>query len=207
MKWLRYLWENEDGFFGIGQGPNKGETGEAGDTGALASFATSTGEGDIGAASGFWKSILSGDPSKIAQVLGPEISGINKQNQQQKKTAGEFGNRSGGTNAVMQASDEKTRGAYNAGVSSLMSGAAGSLGSLGSGLLNTGLSGHEAAFGDQKTIHDEMLAKYNDIFKSITSVAAAPFTGGLSLAGVSGGGGGANSAGSDTPGGVPEFGS
>lgn len=184
MKWIKYLWENEDGFFGIGQGPNQGETGQAGDTGALANFATSTGEGDIGAASNFWKSILSGDPSKIAQVLGPEISGINKQNQQQKKTASEFGNRGGGTNAVMQESDEKTRGAYQSGVSSLLGGAASSLGSIGGSLLSTGLSGHEAAFGQQQTIHDQTLAKWNDLFKSITSVA-----GSVAGAGFGGGGG------------------
>jgi hypothetical protein len=187
MKWLRYLWTNDDGFFGIGQGPNAGEGKQAGDTGALADFATSTGEGDIGAASGFWKSILSGDPSKIAQVLGPEISGINAQNQQNKKTQSEFGNRSGGTNASNQAADDKTRGSYNAGVSGLIGKAAGELGSLGSGLLSTGLSGHEAAFGQQQTIHDQTLAKWNDLFKSITSVAAAPFTGGASLGGLSGG--------------------
>lgn len=158
-------------FFGIGEGPSSAEKSEQGLTGSLANFATSTGEGDIGAASDFWKSILSGDPSQIAKVLGPEISGINQQNQQKKKTSAEFGNRSGGTNASMQAEDQSTRGAYNDILSSFTGSAASNLGSMGGGLLNTGLTGHEASFDMSKTIHDQNLAKWNDIFKSIADVA------------------------------------
>jgi hypothetical protein len=165
-------------FFGIGEGPSSAETGQMGQTGALANFATSTGESDIGAASNFWQAILSGDPSKIASVLGPEISGINKQAQQRKKTTTEFGNRGGGTNASLQAEDQDTRGAYNSLVSQLTSGAAGALGSMGGGLLSTGLSGHEATFDMSKVIHDQNLAKWNDLFKSIADVAGPLLLGG-----------------------------
>ena len=207
MRWILRLWFKPlfTGFFGIGEGPSSGETREAGKIGNVADFATSTGMGDVGAASNFWKSILSGDPSKIAQVLGPEISGINKQTQEQKKTTAEFGNRGGGTNSVMQSLDAGVRGAYNKMVSSLTTGAAGELGSIGSGLLSTGLAGHEAAFDTQKTIHDQTLAKWNDLFKSITSVAAAFVPGGGSAKAATPSL--VNSAGSMTPSGVPEYGS
>ena len=92
--------------FGIGFGPSSQEKNQYGETGALANFATGEGEKDILASDNFWQAILSGDPSKISQVLGPQISGINKRAQQQKKTAGEFGNRGGGTNAGMQMARE-----------------------------------------------------------------------------------------------------
>src|ERR1700726_4264899 len=97
--WLRYLWENEDGFFGIGMGPSGAQKADAGALGAIGNFGTSEGEADIGASDKFWQAILSGDPGQIARVLGPEISAVNKQGQQAKKTASEFGTRSGGTNA------------------------------------------------------------------------------------------------------------
>src|SRR6185437_11209281 len=165
--WLRYLIFNEDGFFGIGQGPSGDEKRQFGEIRSLANFATGTGEKDIGAASNFWQSILSGDPSKTASVLGPEISGMNKQNQQKKKTTAEFGNRGGGTNASMQAEDESTRGAYNSILSSLTGSAASNLGSMGGGLLSTGLAAHGEAFDMSRVIHDQNEDKWKDLFKSI----------------------------------------
>src|ERR1700757_4231819 len=100
-KWLRYLWENEDGFFGIGEGPSGAEKTQAGDIGAIGNFATSEGMADIGASDKFWRAILSGDPGQISQVLGTAISSANRQGQEAKKTASEFGTRSGGTAASM----------------------------------------------------------------------------------------------------------
>jgi hypothetical protein len=172
LETLRFLHENEDGFFGIGEGPNSGEKTQAGELGALSNFATSTGEGDIGMASNFWKSILSGDPAAISRVLGPQISGINKRGQESKKTTAEFGNRGGGTDAAMQMTDDNTRSSVDSLISGYTGEAAGALGSLGSNLLSTGLSGHEATFDAQKVIHDQQLAKWNDLFKSIEQVAA-----------------------------------
>lgn len=161
------MWGGTVGFFGIGMGPSGGQKTQLGETSGLANFATSTGEGDISAASDFWKSILSGDPNKISKVLGPEFSALNKQGQEKKKTAAEFGNRSGGTNAGMQMTDDTTRSSADSLLSSLTSSSADKLGSLGSGLLNTGLEGHIAAFGQESTLHDENSAKLNDLFSSI----------------------------------------
>ncbi len=176
LRWLMHFWWTQFyflGFFGIGEGPNSGEGKQAGELGALAGFATSTGEGDIGLASNFWKSILSGDPAAISRVLGPQISGINKRGQESKKTTAEFGNRGGGTNAAMQMTDDNTRSSVDSLISGYTGEAAGVLGSLGSNLLSTGLSGHEATFDAQKMIHDQNLSRWNDIFKSIADVSGA----------------------------------
>lgn len=183
-RWLRYLWENQDGFFGIGEGPSGSEKQQFQDIAGIGNFGTSQGEGDIGLASNFWKSILSGDPSQISKVLGPQISGINKRGQEEKKTLGEFGNRSGGTNAKAQSIDDTTRSSVDSLISSLTGTAASSLGSMGQNLLSTGLQGHGMAFDASKTIHDQNLAKWNDLFKSIADVAGG-------IAGGFGGGGGA----------------
>lgn len=171
LQWLRFLHENQDGFFGIGEGPSGEEKRAFGETGSLANFATSLGEKNLGQASSFWSAILSGDMSKISQVLGPEISSINKQGQQRKKTTAEFGNRGGGTNAAMQMADTDTRTQVNDLIGGLVGSSASNLGSLGGSLLNTGLSGHEASFDMSKIIHDQNTAKWNDLFKSIADVA------------------------------------
>jgi hypothetical protein len=170
--WLRYLWENEDGFFGLGQGPSSQETQQYGDTANLANFATSEGESAIGSANTFWQSILSGDPSQISKVLGPLMSTVNKQGQEQKQTLSQFGNRSGGTNATAQTIGDTTRSTIDSAVSSLTGGAASALGASGSSLLSTGLSAHTAAFDSANTIHQQRAAQINDLFKSIAATAA-----------------------------------
>jgi hypothetical protein len=194
LMWLRWMWSNEDGLFGIGQGPSSSEKQQSGDIGDLANFATSTGESDITSANNFWQSILSGDPSQISKVLGPLMSTVNKQGQQEKQTLSQFGNRGGGTNATAQQIGDQTRTTIDSAISSLTGGAASALGTTGSSLLSTGLSGHEAAFSSADTIQKQRAAQINDIFKSIASFAAAPFTGGANLGSGSfslpGGGGG-----------------
>jgi hypothetical protein len=178
LKIIRYLWQNEDGFFGLGQGPSSEEKQQFRSLAGAANFATGQGEGDILSADKFWQSILSGDPSQISKVLGPLTSGINKQGQQAKKTAAEFGNRGGGTNAAMQMEDTNTRTAYDSLVSDLTGKAASALGASGSSLLAAGVSAHEGAFSEANTIQQQRAAQLDDIFKSITQIAGA-FVGGF----------------------------
>jgi len=52
------------------------------------------------------------------------------------------------------------------------------LGNASEGLLAAGASGHEVAFSEANTIQQQKAAKLNDIFKSITSIAAAFVPGG-----------------------------
>ncbi len=111
-----------------------------GQYGAISGFGVNKGEGDISAASNFWNSVLSGDTNKIAQVLGPQIKGIQDQGQQQKQTMAQFGNRSGGTNAKAQRIGDDTRTQVNNLVSGVTAGAAGNLAGLGTNLLSQGTS-------------------------------------------------------------------
>lgn len=215
LKWLRYLWQNEDGFFGIGLGPSSQEKQQYGALANIGNFGTSQGEGDISASDNFFKAILSGDPTKISQVLGPSISAANKSGQEQKKTLSEFGNRSGGTNAAAQNIDTNTRSSIDQAIASLTGNAASALGASGQGLLAAGLSGHEAAFSEADTIHQQHSAQINDLFKSIASVVggvAGGFAGGgeatplgLSPGQISSAFGGPGSATPDNSNSVPDF--
>jgi hypothetical protein len=157
--------------FGIGAGPSGAEKADAGLLGNAATFGTGQGESDILKAQNFWSSILSGDMSKISQVLGPEMSAVNKQGQEKKKTMAEFGNRSGGTNAVAANLDTDVMSQIRSMISNLTGSSASSLGSTGSNLLNTGVGAGTAKFGADAAIHDQNAAKWNDIFKSIGGIA------------------------------------
>jgi len=180
LRFLLQPWMNlmMPSFFGIGMGPSKEEGQQAGAIGNIGSFGTSTGEGDISAASDFFKAILSGDQTQLSRVLGPAYSNINKRGGEELKTLSEFGTRSGGTAAQQQQIGDKMRGEASELEGSLLGGAASNLESMGSGLLSTGLSAHEAAFGAYKDIQQQKAAKWNDIFKSITDVASAIIPGG-----------------------------
>lgn len=165
--WLRWMWQNEDGFFGIGQGPNDQQRTQYGDIANLANFSTAAGEKALLQGLNFEEAIVSGDPSKIARVLGPETSAINKQGQQELKTMSEFGTRSGGTGAAAQTVGDATRSRYDTMVSNLLGGAVSNEIATGQGLLNTGLSAHEGAFDAASKIQELNANKWNDIFKSI----------------------------------------
>ena len=194
--WLRYLWKNEDGFFGIGQGPNQAEFGAENALLGAGNFGIGQGEGDILASDNFFKAILSGDPAQISKVLGPTMSAINKQGQQSKQTASQFGNRGGGTNAFMQTTDDTTRSAIDKTIADLTGTAATSLGTGGRGLFASGISSTGAGFNAASTIQQQNANKWNDIFQSTAAFVAAPFTRGRSLGmgtlSKPGGGGGGN---------------
>lgn len=166
-------------FFGIGMGPSDSEKKEQGAAGGIGNFATSTGEGDISSASDFWKGVLSGDQTQLSRLLGPLFSNINQRAGQELKTTSEFGTRSGGTAAQQQQIGESERKQASDAEGSLLAGAASNLGNLGTGLLSTGLSAHELAFNEAKTIQDQRAAKWNDIMQSITkSIETAAVIGG-----------------------------
>jgi len=173
-------------FFGIGEGPSKAETNAQSALQGTANYATSTGENATNQSTNFWSSILSGDMSKIMQVLGPQITAIKNQGQQIKQTASQFGNRSGGTNATLQNVDDNTRTAVNNLISSLTGAAATNLGNEGLSLLNTGAGANVNSFNEAKTIQQQKAAKWGDIFGSIAKIAApffAPAAGAASAAG------------------------
>jgi len=184
-KWLAYLWKNQDGFFGIGMGASGEEKQQYGEMSNLGKFGIGHGEKDISQAENFWSSILSGDPSQISKVLGPQISAVNKQTQEAKKTASEFGNRGGGTNAALQSLDDRSIASVRSMISNLTGEAGGALGSLGGGLLSAGGSATAQAFGEAQTMQEQNQAKWGDIFQSIADIAgvAGGFFPGKSMTG------------------------
>lgn len=159
--------------FGLGMGPSGHEIGDRNNVNQAAGFATGTGEGLLSKSSSFISALLSGDQSKISEVLAPFTNALQKQAGQRKATTAQFGNRGGGTNASMQAVDDSTRAQSNDAVSSLTSGALSTATSLGSGLLNTGMNGFGMTFDMDKTMHDQSAAQLNDLAQTIASMVAS----------------------------------
>ena len=160
------------GFFGIGMGPSTQEKQQYGQLTADAGWATGQGESDIAQSSKFMSDILSGDPTRTAQALAPQISGMQQRAEQQKDTIAQTGNRSGGHTAKVASIDAGTRGEVTNLVGGLTTHAADSLGAMGSDLFGKGMAGTETAFGEAKTTHDQTEAMFNDIFKSSAQVAS-----------------------------------
>src|SRR5208337_5347300 len=108
-------------------------------------------------------------PTKIAKVLGPEIAGQQQQTQQAKNAASQFGARSGGTAASMQMAGDVSRANINNQISSLLGGAAGSLGSMGGSLLGQGMQ----AYGMQQQASQQQMQNWqNSIFGGALTGAA-----------------------------------
>ncbi len=159
------------GFLGAvlgGANPTLG--GDINQSGQVAGFGTSVGEGDIGAASGFYNDLLGGNQAKEAQLLAPEISGIQKRGQQQIQTAAQFGNRAGGTNAAAQNNIDTQRASVDDMISKLTGGAASNLASIGSNALNTGLAANK----QQADQSQQQLENFQNsvLGKGISDVAA-----------------------------------
>jgi len=165
--------------FGIGDGPSKQENSQYNALNSSSAFATGLGESDLTASSNFMQSILSGDPTKVATALAPQINQQQQRTQQAKDTTAQFGPRSGGTAATVANMGAADRASTTDLVGSLTGKAAGELGSMGGNLLNSGMQGNATAFGEANTLHDQTLAQLNDLFKSIgsTTGAVASFAG------------------------------
>ncbi len=138
--------------------------------GQIGGFATGLGENNLSQASNFWSSILSGDPSKTAKTLAPQISSIQQQGQQKKNATAQFGNRSGGNNASNQMVTDNSRADVNDLIASLTGNAASGLASSGSGLLGQGAS----AYGSQVSASQQQMQNWaNSILGMGTTSAAA----------------------------------
>ena len=167
------FWRNEDGFFGIGYGPSKAEEGSANNLSSSSAFATGLGESDLTASSNFMQSILSGDPTKVATALAPQINQQQQRTQQAKDTTAQFGPRSGGTAATVANMGAADRASTTDLVGSLTGKAAGDLGSMGSNLLNMGMQGDATGFDEDRIMHEQNLARLNNIFGSSANVVGA----------------------------------
>lgn len=148
--------------------------------GQIGGFATGLGESSTAQGMKFLSDIVSGDPSKIARSLGPEISSAQKQEQQQKNQTAQFGTRSGGNNAVIQAAGDTTRGNINNMVSSLLNSSVSGLISGGTTLLNQGVQ----ALNNQTDLSQEQIQNWSNSIlgrgiTGITDTLTSAATGGI----------------------------
>jgi hypothetical protein len=143
--------------------------------GQIGSFATGMGEKDTSQASNFWSNILSGDSSKIAQSLAPQISAAKTSANQNNKTTAEFGTRSGGNAASTAATNDKVHSDITNLIGSLTGNSASNLASLGSSSLNTGLS----AIGAQTQASQQQMQNWSNsiLGKTISQGIGAAVTG------------------------------
>ena len=120
--------------------------------GGLAGYETGLGESLTSAGANEELSLLSGDPTKIAQVEAPEITAQRKQIEQQNLQNANFGTRSGGTAASTQAADAAGRTNIFDLTGGLIGSTAGSAVGQGSSLLSQAPSnlGSEAGLAEQR---------------------------------------------------------
>jgi len=137
-------------------GQNKTLNQDMAQFGQIGGFATNLGESNLSQASNFWSSLLSGDQSKQAKVLAPEISTIQQQGQQQRATTAQFGNRGGGTNASMQMAGDTSRAGINDMIAKLLGSSASNLASSGGNLLGIG----QSAYGQQLAASQQQMRNW-----------------------------------------------
>ena len=173
MSWLTSLFA----------GQNKDLNTDIGATGAIAGNATSIGTKDLTTGSNWMNAIVSGDATKTAQALAPQISAAKTSAANSNKTAAMFGTRSGGTAASTAATTDKLHADITNLIGSLTGSAASGLVNTGSNLLQQGLG----AFTTQADLSQQRMQNWSDsiLGKGITSGVAFGESYGLnSLAGL-----------------------
>jgi hypothetical protein len=148
--------------------------------GTLGNEQIGTGENLVTPAATYYENILSGDPTKIAQSLAPEISAGQSQVEQQRLTGSQFGTRSGGTTASGNAAESQERGNIINLVGGLQKSTADSAASLGSQQESAG-AGNITTQADMAAKNQQrMTGDVSGIASDVASIAT----------GVAGGGGG-----------------
>ena len=138
--------------------------------GQVSSFTNSLGQNLTSQAGGFYSDIMGGDMSKISKLLAPQIGTQVKEGQQAKKTAGEFGTRSGGMSSKGQSIDDSTRANINNMISSLTGSAVTGAAGMGQNLIDTGLK----AMSQQTEMSQQQIQNWQD------SILGSGITGGIS---------------------------
>jgi hypothetical protein len=149
-------------------------------TGSIANQEQGTGSQNLTAGSGFFNSILSGNSSKVASALSPQISSLKTSVNQDQKTASQNNTRSGGTAAGNAAAKDKVHSDITNLTGSLTSGAASTLLNSGQSLLGAATG----AYSDQAKLSQDQMSNWaNSIFgKSISSGIGAAESFGLGAA-------------------------
>lgn len=90
-------------------------------------------------AGGWLSDIMSGDTTKIGQILAPETATARQQAQQAKNTMAQFGTRGGGTGSAAASIDASTRGNILNMIAGLTGSAVQTAGSMGENMVDTGM--------------------------------------------------------------------
>lgn len=143
-------------FGGILGGQNKTLGSDINKAGDISTFGTNTGQGAITDANKYYQDILSGDPSKIAQSIAPEIKAGADQTQQEKNNLAQFGTRSGGTAAASAGADAANRSNIISLIGRLQQGAASGETGIGENQTALGLN----ANGQQAQLSQQQLQNY-----------------------------------------------
>jgi hypothetical protein len=148
-----------------------------GQLGQQSGFATSLGEQNLSQASNFTSALLSGNQSKIGQLLAPQFAAIQGQKQQALNTTAQFGNRSGGNNAANQNAGDQARTQQNQLVAGLTSSALGTSANLGSSLFSQGA----AIKGQQIDASQQQMENWSNSILGLGVTKAAGYAEGLAL--------------------------
>lgn len=128
--------------------------------------ATQQGLDDTSKASKYYSDILSSDPTKVAAAVSPEIKSVVGSTEQQKKQIANFGNRTGGTNALTQNLDASTRGVIGDTILKARGSAAGGLERTGAETSRVGLAETGEGIGATATAGSEFQALISDAIQS-----------------------------------------
>ena len=171
------------GFFGsLFGGQNSTLSGDIANAGNTMNFGSALGQSDLQLGSDFYKTLLNGSPEAIGKLLGPQISNIQKQGQQQLNTGAEFGNRSGGTNAAGQQNMDTQRADVESMISQLTGQAAGAVTGIGENALSLGLNANQLSAEESQL---QMQNYQNSIFgQMISSGIGAAESAGLGAVGI-----------------------
>jgi hypothetical protein len=128
-------------------GQNQTLSSDMSKTGAIGDFSSDQGQKNTSAGSNFYQSLLSGDSSKVAQALAPQISAEKTSLQSDQKKNAITGTRSGGTAASNAAASDKVHSDITSLTGSLSGEAAKTLLSSGDSLLSKGLGAYQQQAG------------------------------------------------------------
>ena len=125
----------------------------------------------------FWSDLLSGNASKQAQALAPQISAAKTRTSQDEKTNAMFGGRSGGTAAANASAQDKLHSDLTNLIGSLTNSSASGLANLGTGMVSAGIT----SLGDQVDASQIQMQNWQNsiLGKAIGQTAGAGVTSAL----------------------------
>lgn len=162
--------------------------------GQIGQSQTGQGQKNENTASSFWDAIVSGDATRQAGALAPEISSAKTSAANQNKTNAEFGTRSGGTAASTAATNDKVHSDITNLIGSLTNSSASSLANLGENQVSTGLSADQM----QEKADAQRMENWSNSIMGLGLTKGAGFAEGLGLSWLKGKAGGSGGSGDNT---------